>query len=240
MRGGRQSCPSPADPVPAAFVHGVSGAVRSPRAMRDRKRAVRDTRPLTEKGERSAARVLKAATTVLARDGFGGASLGRIAEEADLDKRGILYYYGTREALLVRVVQNVGEQIAEHVGAVAEIATTPTALVDAFVDALWAGVTSMEELSRAYFALVGGGAGAPEVETALHQIKAAYVHAITHRLQAIDENSWHLPDPEGSAMYTLALLRGLLLEWIETGDSPRLRGNLARFKDAVAAEYRAV
>jgi AcrR family transcriptional regulator len=70
------------------------------------------SKPVTPKGDRRAASILRAATTVLARDGFGGATLGRIAAEAGAEKRSILYYFGTRERLMVRVVHSLGRQIA--------------------------------------------------------------------------------------------------------------------------------
>lgn len=195
-------------------------------------------KPLTAKGERSAARVLQAATSVLARDGFGAATLGRIAQEAGTDKRTILYYYGSREALLVRVVQTVGEQIAENIGSVVTPNRTPDELADAAVAAMWSGVTSIPELSRAYFALVGGGAGPPLVEEALRQLKQAFLGAIARQFEAIDRSRWELRgDPAGTAMFTLALLRGLLLEWTETGDSDELSSGLERFTAAITAEF---
>jgi AcrR family transcriptional regulator len=196
------------------------------------------TKLLTAKGTRSAARVLQAATDVLARDGFGGATLGRIAQEAGTDKRTILYYYGSREALLVQVVQTVGEQIAEHVGSAVPANRTPEQLADAAVDALWSGVTSVPETSRAYFALIGGGAGPPLVEQALQDLKRAFQEAIVHQIEALDSSRWQLRnDSTSTALFTLALLRGLLLEWTETGDSDELEVGLEFFKAAIAAEF---
>jgi AcrR family transcriptional regulator len=58
---------------------------------------------------------------VLARDGFGGTTLGRIAAEAAAEKRNVLYYCGTRERLMVTVVHNLGARIIE-----AARQTTPT------------------------------------------------------------------------------------------------------------------
>lgn len=195
-------------------------------------------RPLTAKGERSAARILEAATTVLARDGVGGATLGGIAEEAGVDKRNVLYYYGSREAVLVQVVQTVGGQIAQHVGAAAEPAADPEALADAAVESLWTGVTSVPAVARAYFALVGGGAGTPVVEAALQDLKRAYLAAITQRLQAAHGTGWRLRgDERSTAVFVLILLRGLLLEWTETGDCPAITAAVERFKEALAREF---
>jgi AcrR family transcriptional regulator len=195
-------------------------------------------KPLTAKGQRTSARVLEAATTVLARDGFGGATLSRIAEEAGLDKRNVLYYYGTREALLVRVVQTVGERVAEHIGDTVGEIRTPDQLADALVEAMWSGVTSAPQLARAYFALIGGGAGTPEVEGALRELKQTYEQLITRQLQSIRHTDWQLRDDlPGMVVLTLAAFRGLLLEWTETGDTPASAASLERLKRAIAAQF---
>lgn len=193
---------------------------------------------LTAKGRRSAARVLEAATTVLARDGYGGATLGRIAEEAGVDKRNILYYYGTREALLVRVVQTVGERVAEHIDAQIGTAERPEQLAEALVEVMWSGITSAPELARAYFALIGGGASNPLVEQALRDLKSTYLEVITRQLQNFDHQSWQVRgDLDGMATLTLAAFRGLLLEWTETGDTPSVAASLTRCKAAIAAQF---
>lgn len=177
-----------------------------------------DRQPLTPRGAQTAARILDAATTVLSRDGFGGATLGRIAEEAGIDKRGVLYHFGSRAALLVRVVQTVGERIAANVDA--EVRTTGSAQPAAV---LWAGITSEPQLLRAYFALVGGSAESEEVAVALHDLKDTYVLLIARRLHG-DETGDAAPI---ASVVALALLRGLLLEWIETGDGPAIDAGLA-------------
>lgn len=193
---------------------------------------------LTAKGHRTAARVLDAATTVLARDGFGGATLGRIAEEAGLDKRNVLYYYGTREALLVSVVQTVGERVAEHIDETVGENYTPEQLADALVNAMWAGITSAPELARAYFALIGGGAGSADVGSALEGLKSSYERLVTRQLQSIRHTDWSLrEDMPGMVTLTLAIFRGLLLEWTETGDTAANAASLRRLKRIIAAEY---
>lgn len=193
-------------------------------------------RHLTAKGQRTARRVLDAAARVLARDGFGGATLSRVAEEAALDKRTILYYYGTREALLVSVVQTVGERVAEHIEDTVGDIDTPDELADALVDAMWSGITTAPELARSYFALIG--TGSPEVEEALDELKNAYEQLITRQLQSISHTQWRLRDDvPGMVTLTLAVFRGLLLEWTETGDTPASDAGLRRLKRAIAAEY---
>ena len=58
---------------------------------------------------------------MLARDGSGGTTLGRIAAEVAAEKRNVLCYFGTRERLMVKVVHDLGARITETVRQ-----TTPT------------------------------------------------------------------------------------------------------------------
>lgn len=191
---------------------------------------------LTAKGRRGADRVLEAATTVLSRDGYSRASLARIADEAGVDKRTVLYYYGTREALLVRVVQTVGERIAQHIDAAIDGPKTPFSLADTLVDVGWSAVTSAPELARAYFALIG--AGNPLVEQALADLKAVFLDVVTHHLGNYEQANWQLRgELTEFAALTLAAFRGLLLEWTETGDTPTITANLSRCKVAITAQF---
>lgn len=177
------------------------------------------SQPSTPKGRHTAARILDAATVVLARDGMGGATLGRIAEEAGVDKRNISYYYGSREALLVRVVQAVGEQMAH--GMEATIGETERSNAQV----LWAGATSEPELARAYIALLGGSAETPEIDHALTALKQAWLHMISSRLAHAGQPPEVL---DALAGVVLALLRGLIIEWTETGDTATVHAVLER------------
>ena len=196
-----------------------------------------ERQPLTPKGTRTAARILDAATTVLSRDGFGGATLGRIAEEAGIDKRGVLYHFGSREALLVRVVQRVAERTAANIEA-ESLDAAQDRRTAAGIDILWAGVTTEPQLLRAYFALVGGSAENGEVATALRDLKNTYVRLITTQFYgASDDRSGDDRTADAVPLVALALIRGLLLEWIETGDGPAIDAGLGEL-NALAAPRR--
>lgn len=193
---------------------------------------------LTPKGDRRAASILQAATTVLARDGFGGATLGRIAAEAGAEKRSVLYYFGTRERLMVRVVHDLGARIAETVRQSTPHPADPHELLDAIVTTTWAGVTSDPQLVRAYFALVAGDVEAGEVDDALVTIKDLYRALMRDQLLALEAAGWTLRgDVEASASALFALLRGYLLEWLEDGPTALTGGGLAQFKGLMAAQF---
>jgi AcrR family transcriptional regulator len=198
----------------------------------------------TRAGERSPGQILQAATIVLTRDGYGGATLSRIAEEAGLRELDVLDFYESRDALLARVVQTVGEELARLLRAAVTPPQSPRSqspryLADAVVYATWSGVTAAPELASAYFALVGSDDKAlTGVEHALEKLKQALRAAIASQLAAVDPSRWTLrSDPDVAAGYLLIYLRGLLLEWTETGESATMLAGLERLSDTIAAEY---
>ncbi|WP_050897305.1 TetR/AcrR family transcriptional regulator [Patulibacter medicamentivorans] len=193
---------------------------------------------LTPKGDRRAASILQAATTVLARDGFGGATLGRIATEAGADKRSVIYYFGTREKLLVRVVHDLGGRIAESVRGATPAHAGPNQTLDEIVAATWKGVTSDSQLVRAYFALVAGDVEAGDVDDALGVIKDTYRSLLRDQLLTLQSAGWALRgDLDDSASALFALLRGYLLQWLEEGPSAFEHGGLVQFKSFIALQF---
>ena len=165
---------------------------------------------------------------------MGGATLGRIAEAAGVDKRNITYYYGSREALLVRVVKAVGERIAQ--GIETAINTDQQTRERTTAEIMWAGITSEPELARAYITLLGGSAETPEIDHALQELKQTYLQMIARQLAHTTTNGQPADDPEHVAILILALLRGLLLEWAETGNSPALKNGLERVNTLLVRE----
>jgi len=173
----------------------------------------------TPKGDRSASRLLEAATTVLARDGLGGATLARIADEADMDKRSV-------------------QRIAQRIEPERDRAGDLVGLVDQNIDALWSAITTAPELARAYFSLLGGGTETGEVKSALLALKDAYLDVAREQIAAIEAAGWPARAPsEATALLLVATLRGLLLEWTESGDSPALDEALEQFKAALVDRF---
>lgn len=177
--------------------------------------------PRTPKGARTAARILDAATTVLDRDGFGGVTLGRVADEAGMDKRSVLYHFGSRGALLLRVVGTVGDRLAASIAADVDAARGADP-ADAFVAAIWDAARSDQPTIRAYFALVGGGAESAEVQGALRDLNDGYERLVVDLVQRADGAGAGPPSEAQRRRGALVVLvlRGMLLELIERGEGP--------------------
>lgn len=108
--------------------------------MKDADRAKRIKNGRGTAGSRAAARrateeaILKAAETVFAEAGFGGATMQLIADMAGLPKANLHYYFETKEALYRRVVErifNIWLQAAD----VFDEAAGPAEGIGAYIDA---------------------------------------------------------------------------------------------------------
>jgi AcrR family transcriptional regulator len=200
-----------------------------------------EARARSPKGEREAARILAAATTVLAREGFGGATLGRIAAEAGVDKKMVLYYFTGRETLLVEVVRQVGARVAANMTAALVQHSDVAQVAETLFDHMWAGTTEEPELPRAYLALATSSRESDEVRRALGELKASFERLFADQVTALEAHGYRLRvDRAGYLKLVMAMWRGLALEWTEEGDSPALQSALEQFKRAATAPFERV
>jgi len=59
--------------------------------------------------DQTRARILKAATTVFARDGYAGGRIEQISKEAESNDRMIYYYFSSKENLFIQVLEHTYE-----------------------------------------------------------------------------------------------------------------------------------
>jgi AcrR family transcriptional regulator len=191
--------------------------------------------PRTPKGRRGAERLIEAATVVLARDGYGGASIGRITDEAGVPKRMVAYYFGTRQALLACVVQRLTAGIASEISAGA--AGAPDDATAAWVDAVWAGVTATPGLARAYIALLGGDRDG-ETSDALAEVERTFLALVDGLVRDTERAGGQLVvERDAFGLMAFALLRGLTHHWVESGDTPALAESLRQTKRLLAGAF---
>jgi AcrR family transcriptional regulator len=188
-------------------------------------------RGTTPKGERTAILVLRAAIRVLARDGLAATTLRRVADEAGVDKRIIAYYYGSRDALLARVVDSVAVEIAQHIETAIANSDDPGE-PHAALRAIWDGITTDRELARAYFYVTGDAVHSVELRRALEHLKTTYESLVDRQLRRSG-----CPDALRPTMdvLTFAVMRGLLLDWTEEGPRAEIDAAIEHFASLLCA-----
>jgi AcrR family transcriptional regulator len=63
--------------------------------------------------EKTRQRILDAATAEFARHGLGGARVDRLAQRAGANKRMLYYYFGSKEALFLAVLEAAYQRIRD-------------------------------------------------------------------------------------------------------------------------------
>jgi AcrR family transcriptional regulator len=191
-----------------------------PRATRPA-RASRPSRPVTrarqERGVRTEEAIIKATMRLLAARGIQGMSLDLLAEEVGVAKSSILWHFGSKEELLLRVAERVFEEVAH--GPVQEILALPT--LNERSEASWKffSTTLREnpELRRVMLYLIFESVeGRPELRDRLQQlyrkIRDLYEAGLRSVVRDADRRSRY-------AIITVAALDGIFLQWLLDPDA---------------------
>lgn len=160
--------------------------------------------PPTDDGRRQ--ELLDALIETFAADGVGGRSLRDVAAAVGTSHRMLLHHFGTREELLLDVVQEVERRQA------ATLTTLPDDPADA-VAAMWADLRRPElrPAERLFFECYARGAQGEEPFTRL------VPGAVDGWLAAADAATDGQAD-RAMVRLGLAVTRGLLLDLVATGD----------------------
>lgn len=105
------------------------------------KRLTRD-----ESREQTRAKLIAAARTVFAKEGFGGASVDRIAEEAGFTKGAFYSNFESKEDIFLQLLEGSSADHAVHLGERLKGRKTPESIIRATCD--WASERSQDAESR--------------------------------------------------------------------------------------------
>src|SRR5512145_1901994 len=108
-------------------------AARRASAVRRSRGGPSTPRARQERGVRTEEAILEATLRLLAARGVQGTSLDLLAEEVGIAKSSILWHFGSKEELLLRVAERVLEEVAR--GPAREMLALPT--IEQRADAAW-------------------------------------------------------------------------------------------------------
>jgi AcrR family transcriptional regulator len=161
---------------------------------------------------RTEAAILDATMRLLAARGVHGTSLEAVADAAGVAKSSVLWHFGSKEELLLRVAEYVFEQVAR--GPVREILALPT--IEERDEATWRFFSETlherPELRRLIPYLIFESAeGRPELRDRLQQLYRGIRELYESGLREV------LADAEQRrrlAMISIATFDGLFLQWL--------------------------
>lgn len=186
---------------------------------------------LTRKGARSAHEILEATLRCVARDGYAATSMQRIADEAGVGKRAVVYYYGTREGLFDHVIRHIGGRLLDQLEAAVGGLEDPAEIVERGFEVLWSAITTDRALLSAWFGLQAESITNPEfrgsasyITDRLERIVAALIDAQLARGNVLRV------DREALEVLVVANVQGLILYYLDRGETPAFQAAITEFQ----------
>ena len=169
-------------------------------------------RPRQERGVRTEAAILEATLRLLAARGVQGTSLDAVAEAVGVAKSSILWHFGSKEELLLRVAEHVFEEVAR--GPVKQILELPT--IAERDEATWRFFSETlhqrPELRRLILYLIFESVeGRPELRQRLQQLYRGIRELYESGLRGVVADAGQR---RRLAMISVATFDGLFLQWL--------------------------
>jgi AcrR family transcriptional regulator len=189
----------------------------------------------TEDGTSARERLLAAAIEHVSQHGVGEISLRALAAALGTSHRMLIYHFGSREALLIEVIRTVEEQQRMALAEILKDADEPPAEI---MRRMWARVAdpALWPNERLFFEVYAQALqGSPHALPLLDGIVDAWVEP----LAALVAPGRPREEARAEARLGVAVVRGLLLDLLATGDREAVDAAMERYISAIAPPSRA-
>jgi AcrR family transcriptional regulator len=167
--------------------------------------------------------LVRAAYRLFSERGVHRVPLEEIAVAAGLSKGLVIYYFKTKENLVLATMRWALDATAERVRQAMATASTPQGKVLAMIDGIWSGAETNRRFYLLYLDLAGHAARVKhftELSATFHSVvNALYAEVIA---QGVAEGAFAAEDPEEGAVALRAIIDGLFLQWLQEADWERL------------------
>jgi AcrR family transcriptional regulator len=191
--------------------------------------------PPTDKGARQAQEILDAALRCLGRDGYAATSLARVADEAGVSKRMVLYYFDSREDLFAQLAQSIGERLIDRLEQAIAGLEEPSEVVHAGFAQMWEAITADRGLLIALFGVSIESVTDARLAGEVGEFKEALRELLRRQFdRARGAGLRIVVDDDVAITAMVSGFLGLAFEWLETGDSPALAQTIVGYEKMVA------
>lgn len=192
--------------------------------------------PPTTKGVRQSQEILDAALRCLGRDGYAATSLSRVADEAGVSKRMVLYYFDSREALFVQLTKSIGERLLATLEEAVAGIHDPGEVTQVAFERMWSAVTADRALLIALFGVTIESVTDERLAQTVADFKEGFREILRRQLDDARAHGRRIVvDDEMAVTVAMTGFFGLAFEWLETGDTPELAQTIAGYQQMVAA-----
>jgi AcrR family transcriptional regulator len=177
------------------------------------------------------ARLLEAAVDYAIDNGLSDLSLRPLAKGLGVTPTTLTHHFGSKEQFVQAIVNRVRERIVEDL----DLDGRPDADAESAVRGawLWSSAAEHEQVFRLVFELYGRALQDPDrFATFLERVVAEWLQVFTERLEAESPDAALV---EERATLGVAVVRGLLLDLLTTGDRARVDRAMDAFLEWFAA-----
>lgn len=167
--------------------------------------------------------LIRSAYHLFSERGVHRVPLEEIAAHAGLSKGLVLYYFKTKENLVLATMRWALDATAERLRQAMAAAGTPEGKLLAMIDGIWSGAVTNRRFYLLYLDLAGHAARVHRFT----QLSATF-HSVVNGLhaevigQGVAAGAFVADDPEEGAVALRAIIDGLFLQWLQEADWERL------------------
>ena len=192
----------------------------SPRRTPDAASAARPARPsrpagrvaATAQGERNREAILEAATALFAGQGYAATGIDAVCREAGVAKTALYWHFGSKEGLLVQVIERIGGTWVEEISKSAFLADDPAERLDRMLAAWRELLQEQPHLLRLFHVVLFERSGSTESRAALQHVWSRAEAALVAGIETSVGPG--LPNLEQLAHTMLVLLSGILVKML--------------------------
>lgn len=173
--------------------------------------------------------LVRAAYRLIASKGIERTTLQDIANAAGVSKALAVYYFKTKENLLLAAIRWVLARVAERMTGVVSSVEAPEEKVRAMIDAIFVDPRRNRDFYLAYTALIGEAARNERFNELNVTFRSIMNAAYEDLIRAGEGSVFTVDSVEEAAMGMRALIDGFFLQWLEETDWIDLHG---RYKAA--------
>lgn len=167
--------------------------------------------------------MVRAAYRLMSERGVQRVSLEEVAAASGVSKGLVLYYFKTRENLILKMMEWVLGQVAGRIRAAIAGAASPRDKVRAMVGVIFAGARTNRRFYLTYLELAEHAARFERFS----RLSAAFREQ-ENGLYAEVAQAFGVADPEPMAVVLRAIVEGLFLQWLQEADGD---ASHARYQD---------
>jgi AcrR family transcriptional regulator len=164
-------------------------------------------------------RLIRHTYRLIGAKGMQRTPLQEVADSAGVSKAVVIYYFKTKENLVLRTMRWVLAQVAVRVSAAIAAAPTPEEKVRAMIDAIFVDANRNRDFYLAYTDLIAHAARNDRFNelslTFRAIVNGQYAEVIR---SGVDHGAFVAPSVDEAAKGVRALIDGLFLQWLEEED----------------------